>query len=77
MHRVLDKIARLRNIVFPFFDRILLETQNLKRSPDGGIGRRARLKIWYSQGCAGSIPVPGTKKNLKSLIFTPLPFKSQ
>src|SRR5580692_4317426 len=29
-------------------------------SPDGGIGRRARLKIWYSQGCAGSIPVPGT-----------------
>jgi hypothetical protein len=30
-------------------------------SPDGGIGRRARLKIWYSQGCAGSIPVPGTE----------------
>jgi hypothetical protein len=29
MRRVLDKIARLRNIVFPFFDRILLETQNL------------------------------------------------
>ncbi len=29
-------------------------------SPDGGIGRRVRLKIWYSQGCAGSIPVPGT-----------------
>jgi hypothetical protein len=30
-------------------------------SPDGGIGRRARLKILYSQGCAGSIPVLGTK----------------
>lgn len=29
-------------------------------SPDGGTGRRVRLKIWYSQGCAGSIPVPGT-----------------
>jgi hypothetical protein len=29
--------------------------------PDGGIGRRARLKIWLSQGSAGSIPVLGTK----------------
>ena len=28
--------------------------------PDGGTGRRARLKIWYWQQCAGSIPVPGT-----------------
>ena len=28
--------------------------------PDGGIGRRARLKIWLSQGSAGSIPVLGT-----------------
>ena len=32
-----------------------------KRGPDGGIGRRVRLKIWLSQGSAGSIPVPGTK----------------
>ena len=31
------------------------------KCPDGGIGRRARLKIWFSQGSAGSIPVPGTK----------------
>jgi hypothetical protein len=31
-------------------------------SPDGGIGRRVRLKIWLSQGSAGSIPVPGTQK---------------
>lgn len=30
-------------------------------SPDGGIGRRARLKIWLSQGSAGSIPVLGTQ----------------
>ena len=30
--------------------------------PDGGIGRRARLKIWLSQGSAGSIPVLGTLK---------------
>ncbi len=29
-------------------------------SPDGGTGRRARLKIWLSQGSAGSIPVLGT-----------------
>ena len=34
--------------------------------PDGGIGRRSRLKICRSQGCAGSIPVPGTEVN-KSL----------
>ena len=33
-------------------------------SPDGGIGRRARLKIWCSQGCAGSIPVLGTENQL-------------
>jgi hypothetical protein len=29
-------------------------------SPDGGIGRRARLKILLSKGSAGSIPVLGT-----------------
>ena len=29
--------------------------------PGGGIGRRSRLKICRSQGCAGSIPVPGTE----------------
>jgi hypothetical protein len=29
-------------------------------SPDGGIGRRVRLKIWFSQESAGSIPVLGT-----------------
>lgn len=28
--------------------------------PGGGIGRRARLRIWCSQGRAGSTPVPGT-----------------
>ena len=32
------------------------------KRPDGGTGRRARLKIWLSQGSAGSIPVLGTKK---------------
>lgn len=32
----------------------------ISNSPDGGIGRRARLKIWLSQGSAGSIPVLGT-----------------
>lgn len=28
----------------------------------GGIGRRARLKIWFSQGSEGSIPSPPTNK---------------
>src|SRR5690606_6535625 len=40
--------------------------------PDGGIGRRARLKIWFSQGSAGSIPVLGTpikKDHLISGLF--------
>ena len=27
---------------------------------DGGTGRRARLKIWFRQRSAGSIPVLGT-----------------
>jgi hypothetical protein len=34
----------------------LIESQG----PDGGTGRRARLKISYSQECGGSIPSPGT-----------------
>ena len=29
----------------------------------GGIGRRARLKIWYSKECVGSTPSIGTMKN--------------
>ena len=37
-------------------------------SPDGGIGRRARLKILYSQGCAGSIPVLGTLTGLQQIV---------
>ena len=28
--------------------------------PDGGIGRRNRLKICYPYGCVGSSPTPGT-----------------
>ncbi len=39
-------------------------------SPDGGIGRRSRLKICRSQGCAGSIPVLGTEYILKALIVS-------
>lgn len=39
------------------------------KSPDGGIGRRARLKIWYWQQCAGSIPVLGTQELHKSEIY--------
>ena len=29
-------------------------------SQRGGIGRRARLKIWYPKGCVGSTPSAGT-----------------
>ena len=31
---------------------------------DGEIGRRVGLKIRYSQGCVGSSPSPGTKREL-------------
>ena len=51
LQRILGKIDEMRNIAPRFWPSI---------SPDGGIGRRVRLKIWYSQGCAGSIPVLGT-----------------
>ena len=44
-----------------------LYLQPNSKSPDGGIGRRARLKIWLSQGSAGSIPVLGTKQIYKAL----------
>ena len=37
-----------------------------KKCPCGGIGRRARLKIWFSQGSAGSIPVAGTTRIKKN-----------
>ena len=40
---------------------VILQPDLLRYScPGGGIGRRSRLKICRSQGCAGSIPVPGT-----------------
>ncbi len=39
-------------------------------SPDGGTGRRARLKIWLSQGSAGSIPVLGTKARVSVSLST-------
>lgn len=44
---------------------------NMKKGngPDGGIGRRARLKIWFSQGSAGSIPVLGTINGSKINII--------
>ena len=45
------------------------------KGPDGGIGRRARLKILLSKGSAGSIPVLGTPKTpTKVGVFTLLNF---
>ena len=38
-------------------------------SPDGEIGRRTAFRWQHSQGCAGSNPVPGTRKACK-LLFT-------
>lgn len=52
----------LKNICNPpLADQILSYHCSPNKSPDGGTGRRARLKIWLSQGSAGSIPVLGTK----------------
>lgn len=39
---------------------VILHPLRKQLSPDGGIGRRARLKIWFRQRSAGSIPVLGT-----------------
>jgi hypothetical protein len=41
-------------------------------SPDGGIGRRVRLKIWFQQWSAGSIPVLGTTtapQKMRGFVF--------
>ena len=53
-------------------DYVILPPESQKQqqnaeSPGGGIGRRSRLKICRSQGCAGSIPVPGTSLNEEAL----------
>src|ERR1700681_3940473 len=37
--------------------------------PNGGIGRRARFRTWFSQGSGGSSPLSGTKR-LQSFSFT-------
>ncbi len=66
--------------VFKRLIKIILDSTCLKQkdelispptSPDGGIGRRARLKIWLSQGSAGSIPVLGTLPPFLGGIFLP------
>ena len=45
-------------------------TNSLYICPDDGIGRHARLKIWWLQGREGSSPSLGTKWNyLKLVIF--------
>ena len=53
-------------------DCVILRPQLL--SPDGGIGRRARLKIWFPQGSEGSIPFAGTLKNLIIIKATSVAF---
>ena len=40
--------------------------------PNGGTGRRARFRTWFSQGSGGSSPLSGTSL-LRSLNFTPKP----
>ena len=42
----------------------------------GGIGRRARLKIWYPKGCVGSTPSIGTIKKPRGgncVLLDPIP----
>jgi hypothetical protein len=50
-------------LCFPVYSTVT----EIQLSPDGGIGRRAGLKHQWPQGCAGSIPAPGTfAKHMKS-----------
>ena len=58
---ILDKLRGLRNIA-------TLSVKGKETCPGGGIGRRSRLKICRSQGCAGSIPVLGTSLSFKALL---------
>jgi hypothetical protein len=46
---------------------LFIDIMNLvSRSPGGGIGRHAGLKILFAEkASAGSIPAPGTNKSLK------------
>ena len=39
------------------------------RRPDGGIGRRASFRCWYSKGCGGSSPLLGTIPLTKHLFW--------
>jgi hypothetical protein len=57
LKRILDKLDGMRNIATP--NELGIYNSSFF-CPGGGIGRRSRLKICRSQGCAGSIPVPGT-----------------
>ncbi len=41
----------------------------MRLGPCGGTGRRARLKILYPQGCAGSSPARGTMSPKIQSIF--------
>ncbi len=38
------------------------------RRPDGGIGRRASFRCWYSKGCGGSSPLLGTKFPFQAVV---------
>ena len=40
---------------------------------DGGIGRRAGLKIPWASARAGSTPAPGTHTTWRSLVRSPVP----
>src|SRR6202163_4987760 len=39
--------------------------------PNGGIGRRARFRTWFSQGSGGSSPLSGTKFNSHQIRINP------
>src|ERR1700693_5375462 len=69
----------------PFVDKGGVAGQNEKASPrvisnmlhaphlcpNGGIGRRARFRTWFSQGSGGSSPLSGTKFNSHQISINP------
>ena len=52
-------------LCFPVYSTVT----EIQLSPDGGIGRRAGLKHQWPQGCAGSIPAPGTNTNKEGFVI--------
>jgi predicted alpha/beta-hydrolase family hydrolase len=77
------ELRSTQRLTAPFVDKDGVAGQNEKASlrvisivlhaphlcPNGGIGRRARFRTWFSQGSGGSSPLSGTKLNSHQILI--------